>query len=352
MQSKININQRNRIEILRLLKADGAKSRVDISARMKLTKAAVTLITNEMIQNGIIYEKGIQPKETTVSRGRRKILLEINKNYKLVFGVVFEKDRMVVGLTNLSGQVLDKNVVLIKDNAYRQVLECVVKEISAIMKNNCLTYDRILALGVCISDGGGAFIEETGKTDKLTRIKKDLSHALSMKIVTAPTINAALVAQHLFTDESKKTMNMLVIRYGSQIECGVFVNGEVYSSTNKTAGGFVPMQKRGESNTYLEYCEAHAAAEGDAKNVETERLNRSLSADINVCQTVLDVDVIYVFGDYFENTNRKNEINFILEATYKQPVKVQAGLLSNDTVFLAGCATAVQECFYNQGGIW
>ena len=50
--SKLDLKRRNRMQVLKILKQRGPTSRIDIAGTLELTRAAVTIITNEMIEQG------------------------------------------------------------------------------------------------------------------------------------------------------------------------------------------------------------------------------------------------------------------------------------------------------------
>ena len=52
--SKLDLKRQNRMQILRLLRNSGPTSRIDIAREIGITKAAVTVITNEMIRQGCL----------------------------------------------------------------------------------------------------------------------------------------------------------------------------------------------------------------------------------------------------------------------------------------------------------
>ena len=56
--SKLDLKRRNRMHVLKILKQRGPTTRIDIAGTLELTRAAVTIITNEMIAQGIIQEIG------------------------------------------------------------------------------------------------------------------------------------------------------------------------------------------------------------------------------------------------------------------------------------------------------
>lgn len=68
--SKLDLKRRNRMQILRVVREQGPISRVDISTALQITRAAVTIITNEMISQHILEEIGEEPVEP-VRQSRR-----------------------------------------------------------------------------------------------------------------------------------------------------------------------------------------------------------------------------------------------------------------------------------------
>lgn len=53
--SKLDLKRQNRMQVLKILKQRGPTSRIDIATMLELTRAAVTIITNEMIEQGYYH---------------------------------------------------------------------------------------------------------------------------------------------------------------------------------------------------------------------------------------------------------------------------------------------------------
>lgn len=340
LSARNEFKRRNYVEILNFLRRNGAKPRIEIAAHIKLTKAAVTVITNEMLGEGVLVERGEIQQREKHQRGRRKIMLDINENYKLAFGVALERDQLLVGLTNLRGQALDRLKISLEDRSYRSILELIVAKVQALMKNNCIAPDRILAVGVCVSRSGAGYVEGAASADKLTRLKKDLSHALTMRIITAPTIVGAISAQRLFSGRCSD--NMMLLRYGEQIESALLVNGRIYRGFSGRAGGFTAMQFDDDGVSSYE----RMRGERGTVDGSNAALNEKLAGDISICRTVLDPEAIFGFGTYFETEFALRHINLLLSSRHSQKIPVTPSAVSDATVFLAGCGIAVEQCFY------
>lgn len=330
LQNKKLISEQKKIlALLNYLQKNGPQSRIDLSKKLSLTKAMITNLINEMIKTGILVEKGEKIESNgSHSRGRRRILLDINENYKLVFGIVVEKDVIHVGLTNLKGQVLDKSKKHFKDISYRELLELIVLNISLIMKNNCITNDNVLGIGVCISVGGGELIEGAKKTDKITRIKKDLAHALPIKIATNTTIGGGLMAQRIFSEENSKSV--LLLRLGENAESSVMINGEIYRGFNAKAGGFLSI---------LDSFKGESAADED--------YIKQVARAIVLCNNVLDVERIYCFGTRFEDLQFLEAVQAEIIQQGHKDLELTPSLITEDSVFLSPCAQAVDSFYYS-----
>ena len=111
--SKLDLKRRNRMQILKVVREQGPISRVDISAILGITRAAVTIITNEMIDQHILQEVGEEPvnPNAEVRKGRRKILLDINETYKFAIGIYVDEKEISIGLTTLNAAALDKKSI-------------------------------------------------------------------------------------------------------------------------------------------------------------------------------------------------------------------------------------------------
>ena len=71
----LDVKVRNRRAILELIYRSKKIPRKDIATQLGLTPAAITLITNDLIQEGILIET---EKKASNSRGSREVLLQIH----------------------------------------------------------------------------------------------------------------------------------------------------------------------------------------------------------------------------------------------------------------------------------
>ena len=58
LNPRVDMKTRSKLLILNMIRHSGACSRIDLSARIGMTKSAVTLLTSEMMQEGFLHELG------------------------------------------------------------------------------------------------------------------------------------------------------------------------------------------------------------------------------------------------------------------------------------------------------
>ena len=68
--------QRVYLQVLQLIRERGAISRVEIASALQMTRGAVSLLIQEMLEKGFLEDVGAAP--TAEGKGRRKMLLDIH----------------------------------------------------------------------------------------------------------------------------------------------------------------------------------------------------------------------------------------------------------------------------------
>lgn len=330
-----------KLEILNYLRMRGPSPRGDLAGQIRLAQAAVHLLTNELLYEGILVERGELPSmERPSRRGRRRMLLDIDENCRFAFGAVLEQDLLHIGLTNLKGDALDRLELPLENPSYRGILEQIVAQLQLLLRNNCIPPEKLLGAGVCVSRSAAGHLEGVSGRDKLIRLRRDLSHALTMPVAAETTIAGAISAQRLFSRSREE--HLLMIRYGRQIDAGVLIGGRVYRGASGRAGGFSAMQLLPDGRTSYQAAEAQSGtAEGSNR-----ALNEKLAGDLEICCMTLDPEAVYGFGSYLETEYALAEISRLLAQAQLPPFR--ASVVTEGTLFLAGCAVAVEHCFYSQ----
>lgn len=149
--SKYDLKEINRAQVMRTIWEFGPISRADIASRLCITRAAITLITNEMIADGFLIEIGKNNvyDEYGCSKGRRKILLDINADTCFQMGIYIDRYNVSVGLANINGDILEKeNFSIMNDISSYELAEAAKAAVRRILQNSCLKEKQITGIGI------------------------------------------------------------------------------------------------------------------------------------------------------------------------------------------------------------
>lgn len=109
----------NRRLILDMIRREPT-SRAEIAQRVELTRASVTIITEELISEGLIYEAELVHNN---SKGRSPVLLMLNPDGARFGGINIQKDRIEVGVVNIAGGTLTQTMLPYDGSSPQRMLQ-------------------------------------------------------------------------------------------------------------------------------------------------------------------------------------------------------------------------------------
>lgn len=104
----------NRFTVLDKIRRRGPISRVEISERSQLSTTTVSAITASLLDDGLILTRHEGDIRNTTSRGRPRVMLELNPDAARVVGAKIATNRIVFALTNFCGEVLSKLTIPVR----------------------------------------------------------------------------------------------------------------------------------------------------------------------------------------------------------------------------------------------
>ena len=234
--SKLDLKRRNRMEILRLLRRNGPTSRIDIAREIGITKAAVTIITNEMISDGILYEKGEQrDPEVRATRGRKKILLDICATYKMDIGIVLEGRQIYAGVATLWGDVVEKQTVPVAAGASREeILSQIENVYRQLLYKNDLKAGQITGVGVCIDPRFYPVLQmKAAPSPDYSDFAKWLKNFIQVPVTFARVVEGAAMAEmDYWQKDAEPADEFLLFRCNCREESAVVIAQELYRGTS------------------------------------------------------------------------------------------------------------------------
>jgi len=241
----LDLKKQNRKQILLIIKKYGPLPRIDIAKLLKLTPAAVTIISNEMLEEGIIIEKG-QQVEVDKRVGRKRILIDINYNFKYIVGVSIESETLNIGLSNLKGEVVDKKQFMVSKEYFESKLD-IFKLIGDSCMNlfweNNIKKQDILGMGIGIVGSvdslEGISVDSYGVLEKKIQIKNILQEYLNIPVCVDNNVRALAMAEIEFRPNDNNenyNNNMVFVKYGPGIGAAIVINNEIYQGSSNNAG--------------------------------------------------------------------------------------------------------------------
>lgn len=242
-----NVKENNRSTILRLLNNDGPMSRSDIAAKVGLTPASVTIICSEFLEEGIIRELG--ELEEGKRAGRKKILVELNREYKHVFCIGIESEETYLSITDLMENVIVNKIIPTDTEIEpKRFLKMIANHFKDLMWESGLSKDQILGVGVSIP---GRVDSESGRSlhtysiwDTTVEVSDVLQEELGIPVVIENNVKAYAQAELLFGNGREKG-NMLLLKWGPGVGSSIIVDHSVFQGASGLAAEIGHMIGRG-----------------------------------------------------------------------------------------------------------
>ncbi len=231
----------NRNLVLNVIKSQGPISRTEIARHSGLSLATVSSITAELIDTGLVYEKGAGES----SGGRRPILLCLNRQAGFVVGVKLMEHAVTSALTDLDAQVLHHRIthLIAPQGEWKceDVLPTVIKAVEATITEAGVAHERVLGVGIGMAglvDGAAGICRYSpffGWQD--ADITEPVAEQLQLPVYLENDVNTLTIAEQWF-GYGHGVDHFAVVTVGRGIGAGIVVNGQFYRGAVGGAGEF------------------------------------------------------------------------------------------------------------------
>ena len=234
-----NVKINNRSLILKLLNSEGPLSRKDISKKIGLTPAGVSNLTRELINEGIVVEKG-EVENTIKKSGRKKILLDINYKSKKVVGIDIGVDITRIAISDLAGKIEAEIKMDTKtDISATEYLKDIANKIINLLFHNNLLKNQIMGIGIgivgIVDPDTGISYQAYGIWDYEVDIKSIFKDVFNTNIIVDNNVRALSLAEIKKNTEISGD-NILFIKYGPGIGSSMIINNNIYYGSHNNAG--------------------------------------------------------------------------------------------------------------------
>lgn len=216
----------NRKLFLRLLRREPL-SRSEIARRMGLTRAATSLIAEELLSEGLIQETAA----TTRRLGRTPVPLALKPEAGYAAGVYLNRNGCTAGIVDICGTVLCKRRIHIGDGIHLEKIQPLVTCIHEMTAQAGIVPERLVGVGISAPgplDGeSGRILNPPGfALWHNTDIGPMLHQALDLPVYLEN--DASCLARHnLGKPGVQGSENFLLLLVDSGVGSGVVVNGKI-----------------------------------------------------------------------------------------------------------------------------
>lgn len=228
----MKIRDKQTSAILDTLYTRGPQSRIDISKLLNITPATVSEITQELINDEIIFELGEDAEQNTA--GRRKILLGIVKNHSYYLGVELFSHSLALCLTDNYNNKIDEVIFEYKkDEPINN--DSIVLEIANFIQLN-RDYE-VKTIGIAIPGHYNTDVENIVTNNPFwSRISLSfIRNSFEIPVFFENNVNCMAISQRLFGLEMDDP-NFLYLHFRRGIFCSYFYRGEIYGRNNLFVG--------------------------------------------------------------------------------------------------------------------
>jgi predicted NBD/HSP70 family sugar kinase len=215
--------------ILNLIRESGPISKKEIAANLNITRAAVTIICNDLIE--MKYLEPVGEKKSNKA-GRNEILLDLNYNFKYIFGIKLEREEISITLSNLKPDLLVLEKYDIKKFRNEILLiEFLIERINLILKEKNMTAGDIIGLGLSVV--GKVDLEHSRSLntygvfpDKEINWKELIESKTDINVVVDNNVNCLALSEIYIRN---KRNNFLFLKYGPKLGGAVIFDREFFS---------------------------------------------------------------------------------------------------------------------------
>lgn len=244
-ENSIISKQHNRGLILQLVATGRCSSRIELSRKTRLTKMTVSNIIAEFLERGLIIEC---EEELTEVRGRNPIILKISPQAPKVVGLLIFRDRFEVVLSDMTLNVIKRDLIYFND-----LNEDLLLEYSYKLIDKMLAFEKnILGIGVSTIgpvDIRNEIILSPPRFHGVHNINigKLLRERYHYPVFVDHDNNSAALAEKLF-GIGKNVQDFIFLGISNGIGSGIISNGEVFHNHNGYAPeiGHVSIDRNGE----------------------------------------------------------------------------------------------------------
>ena len=222
----------NRSLLLRALHRDGPHSRADLAKRTGLTRATVSAVVRDLLDEHVVEELGLDPaggvgKPATLvgldADGRHVVCLDLS-----------EPSRFVGAVVNLTGKVVVRRTYNRTSMSGRAAVTLVRRICAELLADA----DRaLLGIGIAspgVIDADGVVVTAAHLDWRQVPLRAQLTAEFGLPVAVVNDANAAALAELTFGEGTAS--NLIYVRVDEGVGAGLVLDGRLFTGSSSAAG--------------------------------------------------------------------------------------------------------------------
>ena len=230
-----NFNKHSVVDLIRF--APSGISRTDLADQMGLTRAAMTLIVNDLLENGVILEA----ESRAIPNGRPPVVLEINPKRGLVAAVDMGATHINIALADFSAKIIsEKYLPFDIKQGPRACLAEVSRNLYELFHESGVNLSQLMAVGVGVpgpvsTDAGMVVSPPIMPGWDGYAIRETLKKEWGCPVSLNNDAELGALGEWAY-GAGRGERNLAFIKVGSGIGAGLIINQQIYGGTTGSAG--------------------------------------------------------------------------------------------------------------------
>ncbi|MEP6895184.1 MAG: ROK family transcriptional regulator [Chloroflexota bacterium] len=241
-----NFNKHAALDLIRF--SAGDLSRTDIAEKMGLTRAAVSLIVNDLLESNVVQEA----ESRSTPSGRPPVILEVNPHVGLVGAIDMGATHMSIALADVTARIIQEAEFPfdIKDGP-EKCLETANQSLLKLLQIHGSSLSDLAAVGVGVP---GPVITEAGMVVSPPimpgwdhyPIRASLEKVFGCPVTLNNDAELGALGEWAY-GAGRGEKNVAYIKVGSGIGAGLILNQQIYGGTTGAAGeiGHLTIEENG-----------------------------------------------------------------------------------------------------------
>jgi len=209
-------------------------SRAELAEQTSLTRASITQIVDELMQEGLVAETALVGRNHL---GRRMTQLALVKDARYLLGLNIGRFEYDLGIINLSGEVLYHSTGTVAERETGEVLDEVCRLIEEKIEELQLPQERISGIGICAPgplDVKNGIILNPPNFEKWHNVPivQEVRRRLNYSTVLENISNAHALDEMYFGIGKQGVENFLLLRVDEGVGAGVILQNRLFTSSN------------------------------------------------------------------------------------------------------------------------